>query len=98
MRLPKKVMLGYKRYQVEVHETLDRKRLGEIRYAERRILIGRRHPSTGKLQTARQQAHAFWHEVTHGILKDMGHRLEASEEFVDAFSRRLNNVIHTAKF
>jgi hypothetical protein len=47
--------------------------------------------------TERQQSYTFWHEMTHAILKDMHHSLEANEEFVDAFAIRLNDAIHNAK-
>jgi hypothetical protein len=42
-------------------------------------------------------AETFWHEVTHAILHDMQHKLWRDEAFVTAFSKRLNQVIHTAK-
>jgi len=40
----------------------------------------------------------FWHELTHAILKDMGSKLEANEDFVCAFSSRLNKAILSARF
>ena len=42
-------------------------------------------------------AETFWHEVTHAILHDMGHKLWRDEYFVTEFSKRLNQVIHTAR-
>ncbi len=42
-------------------------------------------------------AETFWHEVTHAILHDMQHPLWRDEKFVTAFSKRLNEVVHTAK-
>ncbi len=43
-------------------------------------------------------AHTFWHELTHAILHDMKHPLAPNEEFVEKFSKRLNDAIHSAKF
>jgi len=40
----------------------------------------------------------FWHEVTHAVLHDMHHPLWADEKFVTEFSKRLDQVIKTAKF
>lgn len=39
----------------------------------------------------------FWHEVTHAILHDMKDPRWNDEKFVTAFSKRLNQVITTAK-
>lgn len=70
---------------------------GDINYDTKTIRVAMRHPKTLKPMTERQQSYTFWHEMTHAILKDMGHRLEANEEFVDAFAIRLNDAIHNAK-
>lgn len=50
-----------------------------------------------KPREAQQIAETFWHEVTHAILHDMGNPLWRNETFVTEFSKRLNQVIHTAK-
>lgn len=44
-----------------------------------------------------QISETFWHEVTHAILHDMEHPLWKDEKFVTAFSKRLNQVINTAR-
>jgi len=43
------------------------------------------------------RAETFWHETVHAILYDMEHKLWRNEKFVTEFSKRLNQVIHTAK-
>ena len=48
--------------------------------------------------TKRKMSDTFWHEVTHAILEDMGHKLEADEKFVTAFANRLTKVITKAEF
>jgi hypothetical protein len=52
----------------------------------------------GRYRTDRQISETFWHEVTHAILHDMDHPLWKDEKFVTAFSKRLNEVVHTARF
>lgn len=51
-----------------------------------------------KHRSEHQRSETFWHEVTHAILYDMGHKLESNEKFVTAFSQRLNDAIRSAKF
>lgn len=97
MKLPKSIRVGSKRYVVATSDS-GGKNLGFIDYDDRCVFVSTRNPKTGKLRTERQQAYSFWHEMTHAILKDMGHKLEANEEFVDAFAIRLNDAIHNAKF
>ena len=48
-------------------------------------------------RSERQRSETFWHEVTHAILHDMGSKLEANEQFVTEFSKRLNDAIRSAK-
>ena len=105
MQIPKQFNIRNKRYTVTVvpgklaSETCSRYRYvyGNVDYIAREIHIAGKKPQTGDRVAKRYQAHTFWHEVTHAILKDMGHRLEGSEDFVDNFARRLNDVVHTAK-
>lgn len=105
MEIPKQFCISGRRYTVNVTpgavngEFFDRRGAfyGGINYDTRNIYVGTHGPD-GKKSTPRSQAHTFWHEVTHAILKDMRSKLEANEAFVDRFARRLNDVIHTAKF
>ena len=71
--------------------------LGRIVYATNTVYVSKRRPSSGAALTPKAQAHAFWHEVIHGILMDMGHPLEHNERFVDDFAKRLNDVVHSAE-
>lgn len=98
MHLPKQISVGRRRYTVTRVERINRNDIGTIDYAAKHIMISTRNPRTQQAVPLKMQTHTFWHELTHAILKDMGHRLEANEEFVDAFARRLNNAIHSAKF
>ena len=49
-------------------------------------------------QTPKTISETFWHEVTHAILYDMGDPRWKDEKFVEGFSKRLNEVVHSAKF
>jgi len=69
---------------------------GYIRYAWGSIVLSTHR---GKVpRSDRERAEAFWHETTHAILHDIGHPLTTDEKFVDAFSKRLNQVVHSVKF
>lgn len=67
-------------------------------------LYGRAYPGYRVVQvcervdrTEAQRSETFWHEVTHAILHDMKDPRWNDEKFVTAFSKRLNQVINTAK-
>lgn len=102
MEIPKQFRINGKLHKVTVAPGVVRSGAryvyGDINYTTRDIFVASRHPSTKRLVTDRYKAHTFWHEVTHAILNDMGHKLEGNEDFVDNFARRLNDVVHTAKF
>jgi hypothetical protein len=59
------------------------------------IVIYNRAPGTRNAE--RKRAETFWHEATHAILYDMDHPLARNETFVTDFSRRLNELVHTAE-
>lgn len=95
MKIPKQVTIGDTKY--EVRRTSNDLRLGYISYADHVISISRVYFMGGRM-SAYEQADTFWHELTHGILHDMGHRLQNNEQFVTAFAKRLNKAVHSAKF
>jgi hypothetical protein len=98
MQIPKQVTVNTTRYAVESVQQISGKRRGYIHYDDKYIKVATHNPVTGKPRSERQQAQTFWHEMTHAILRDMGHRLASNEEFVDAFATRLNDAIYSAKF
>jgi hypothetical protein len=71
---------------------------GEIDYYREWIKVAKRCNVTKREYTPKERAETFWHELTHGILADMEHPLFNDEKFVVAFSQRLNDAIHSAKF
>lgn len=93
MQIPKSFKLGKQEWTVTTH-------------GNRPYLYGRVHPEYRVVQvcinyTPKRSESAlsetFWHEVTHAILHDMNDPRWNDEKFVTAFSKRLNQVINTAK-
>ena len=87
-QLPDSFMLGTKRYKVSKNKKLPK------------LTNGRVYPAVGLIELSPDKSDStetFWHEVTHAILEDMGHPWR-NEAFVKAFSKRLTEVIRTAKF
>ena len=98
MKIPSTVKVGSKEYVVRVVTRSPRTgTMGCISYNYGVIYVARR--STDNRRYSRREMYdTFWHELTHAILKDMGHRLEADERFVTAFANLLTHAVNTAKF
>ena len=96
-RSPTRITIGTKRFTVDhVHEIMDERTnkptvMGRISYGRRRIQVAHKYP-------AAEVRNTFWHEITHGILEDMGSDLAENERFVTAFANRLSDAIDSAKF
>ena len=100
MMIPSSIKIGKTRYPVEQPITLKNAVCaGNVTYGQS-IRVAYRTLVSGRLQsrTEHQRYETFWHEVTHAILNDMGHKLESNEKFVTDFSRRLKDAIRSAKF
>jgi hypothetical protein len=96
-KLPSKIKIGNKWFKVNhVHEIRDSHTgkptiMGRINYKRQIIEVAHKYPAVEVRNT-------FWHEMTHGILEDMGHELCDNERFVTAFANRLSDAIDSAKF
>lgn len=100
MMIPTSIKIGKTRYDVAQPFTmLPPVSAGSVTYGLS-IRVAHYTHVRGRLvpRSERQRSETFWHEVTHAILHDMGHKLEANEHFVTEFSKRLNDAIHSAKF
>jgi hypothetical protein len=95
-KLPKQIKVGATKYAV-VRKYKRLKNIGEVDYKERVISVATRDARGANLAVS-EQFEVFWHEVIHGILHDMNHKLRDDERFVVAFARRLNGAIESAKF
>jgi len=99
MKIPRRITVGKKKYDVIVTDRGPHKGcMGGVSYDDKLIQIGTRSWYSSKRFKAEDVADTFWHEVTHAILQDMGHKLEADEKFVTAFANRLTKVITKAEF
>jgi hypothetical protein len=99
MKIPKRITVGRKKYHVGVSKYSAQKGvMGTISYEAQVINLGTHSRVTGMRYKKEDVLDTFWHEVTHAILEDMGHKLEADEKFVTAFANRLTKVITKAEF
>lgn len=95
MKLPKSFSIRSTHYDVvPCHSTSDF--YGRTTLSVQVMRISTRHK--GKPRKPQDIAETFWHEVTHAILYDMDDALYADEKFVTAFSKRLTQVIYSARF
>jgi hypothetical protein len=96
---PTSLKIGEHRYRVTVqHRVLRRAAMGEIHYAARHIVVATHSALTGRPYSRWEVHDTFWHEVTHGILYEMQHRLHADERFVRRFATLLTRAIESARF
>ena len=100
MMIPTSIKIGKTRYPVvQPFALIPPTHAGSVTYGHS-IRVAYNTARFGRLKprSEHQRSETFWHEVTHAILHDMGSKLEANEQFVTDFSKRLNDAIHSAKF
>jgi len=98
LQIPKSFKLGSQLYSVHFTQAMPgRGHMGEVDYVKRQITIARTSNMDGRSFKTEEMDDTFWHEVTHAILRDMGHKLWSNERFVTRFARRLTEVVNTAK-
>jgi hypothetical protein len=96
--IPYKFKLGTHTFRVLEPMTLPRRMLGQaLFYQPYQVHVAWFGPDSRYVRNPRKRAETFWHEVTHAILHDMGNPLWKNEQFVTQFSKRLNQVVQTAK-
>lgn len=93
MLIPQSFRVGRKKFKVERHAN-SRGIRGVFLPEGKRVIIF--NAIQGKPRADIDVAETFWHEVTHVILQDMQHPQWKDEAFVVAFSKRLNQAVHTA--
>ena len=93
MKIPKSFKLGKDAYRIRLAPVVGTLR-GRTHPVMRTIELSTHY--RGAPRVAIDIAETFWHETTHCILYDMGHPLWSDEAFVTAFSKRLNQIVHTA--
>jgi hypothetical protein len=97
MMIPYKFKLGRHQYRVSQPLTLPYKHVGLVYFATREVFLAQYKSDGSARRSPRKRAETFWHEITHAILHDMEHPLWKNEQFVTQFSKRLNQVVQTAK-
>lgn len=95
MKLPYQFTLGKTTHTVQSATSYSRIH-GKYWWEHQHIVVVTKHK--GHPRKSQDIAETFWHEVTHAILRDMSSPLWTNEEFVTAFSKRLTQVIYTARF
>ncbi len=96
---PSNLKIGDHRYQVTVQRRVEgRSIMGTIHYGPKRIEVATHSGRTGLAYSPHEVRDTFWHEVTHGILYEMGHGYYRNERFVQKFASLLTKAIESAKF
>lgn len=96
MEIPKSFKVGTKMYWVQqIPRRTSPTSLGAFYPALCTVVVSTH--SRRKPRSVEAIGETFWHEATHCILNDMGHPLWKDERFVTQFSRRLNQLVHTAE-
>ena len=97
--MPRPVLPGARRYKVVVQQHIAPAGLkGEVNYTYAFIRVATHSARTGRKFRHAEVRDTFWHEVTHGILWEMGHRLYRDEKFVGRFANLLTGAIESARF
>ena len=102
-KIPKKVRINRTTYQVKSVHSFKTCKLGEIDHNERQITLARnvRYGSAAIDKkvfrlSKEEQWETYWHEIVHGILRDMRRHDLNNERFVNAFCLRLYSVLKGA--
>jgi hypothetical protein len=89
-----KLKIGNTEYKLKVVKSFeDETYIGLIEYADKVITLSKYGGISKRRLHPSAITETFWHEVTHGILKDMRSKLHNNEAFVENFSVRLTQVL-----
>ena len=99
MITPTHITVGNHKYSIHTLRYMPTKGvMGTVRYDLGTIQLASHSNTTNRPYSKAQRQETFWHEVTHAILHDMGHKLYTNERFVTDFASRLSKAITSAKF
>lgn len=88
---PSSFKVGASPYRVHYVDEDRGREYGAIYYSLKSIVIyTKNRPEASVSET-------FWHEMTHAVLREMGHKLYNDEKFVTQFAKLLNEAINSAK-
>lgn len=94
---PQSIKIGEHKYTVQLVDQIPRC-CGSINYTYKVIKLALNSSRDGRSYKREDMDDTFWHEVTHGILYEMGNPLWRNEAFVTQFANLLTKAIHSAKF
>lgn len=97
MEYPKSLKVGKHLYEVKRVDTIPGSH-GYVNYTYKYITLAERSSRTGCSYKREECDDTFWHELTHAILYEMGHKLYTNEKFVTQFSGLLTKAINSARF
>lgn len=98
MIIPSRFRIGRVHYGVyHVDKIALRRAVGLIEYDRHKVILAARSNVNGRTLTSRKRTEVFWHEVVHGVLHDMKHKLRDDEAFVEAVAVRLADVVLSAR-
>jgi len=98
MKIPTEITVGKNTYKIQfTYKIHNPSSLGRTHYDLKLINLAKLDSYGTPLEEV-EVDDAFWHELTHAILHDMGHDLCDNERFVTAFANRLTNAVNSAKF
>jgi len=100
VKIPKELKVGKRKLAIEERKTVTVGG-GDCRgafYIDKDLIKIAKQDACGNTYTPAERSETFWHELTHAILYDMGNRLTYNEKFVEAFSKRLDKAIRSARF
>lgn len=97
MEYPKSLKIGAHRYEVKLADTIPGVH-GYVNYTYKYIKLAQRSSRTGCSYKRDERDDTFWHELTHAILYEMGHKLYSNEKFVSQFASHLTKAINSARF
>ena len=99
MITPTSIQIGNHKYSIRTTTYMPQKGvMGTVRYDLGTIQLASHSNTTNRPYSKAQRQETFWHEVTHAILHDMGHKLYTNERFVTDFASRLSKAISSARF
>jgi hypothetical protein len=89
------ITIGKTRYTVSsVDRYPGKARAGCIDYERLTIEIARHGGVSGRRYSRKEMANTFWHEIVHGILRDLGrHQDNSNEQLVDGIALRVADVV-----
>ncbi len=88
---PSSFKVGASPYKVHYVDEDRGREYGAIYYSLKSVVIYTKNRSELSV------SETFWHELTHAVLREMGHELYNDESFVTPFAKLLNEAINSAK-